>query len=130
MEATMMDSENWRLFFAEFETLCSVNSRGTGVHDALKHVWSLSTRKVEIETDNVDVFRMLAHNATVPQENVIVEFVKAMLHPDRKVRSWLIRKDQNKVVEALTADSRGKPIDETIYDTPPSFVRDLLHVEQ
>ncbi|KAK8548830.1 hypothetical protein V6N13_054400 [Hibiscus sabdariffa] len=88
------------------------------------------THKVEIETDNADVFRMLAHNVTVPQGNVIVEFVKAMLHLDRKVRSRLIRKDQDKIVGALTADGRGKPVNETIYDTPPSFGRDLRHVEQ
>ncbi|KAK8537974.1 hypothetical protein V6N12_044113 [Hibiscus sabdariffa] len=50
--------------------------------------------------------------------NTIVDTIQAMLALDREVRPRLIRRAQNKIVDALAGISHGQPISETIFETP------------
>ncbi|KAL4341856.1 hypothetical protein GQ457_08G018880 [Hibiscus cannabinus] len=100
------------------------------VHDMLKHAWSLRFRHVEIEIDNSEVHAIFLGKSIAFHGNSVVQVVHSLIALDWIVRFSLVRRDHNKVTDALAELSRGQPISETLYAAPPASVHELLTADK
>ncbi|KAL4353501.1 hypothetical protein GQ457_06G018870 [Hibiscus cannabinus] len=121
------ENSNWIIGFTRSLGCCPVLfAELWGVHDALKHAWSLGHRRLVIETDNVEVVDILEGNSGSLQSNTLVSAIQHMLHLEWDVRIRKIGRDYNRAADALARASRGAPMGETIFDSIPSVVYDLF----
>ncbi|KAL4366257.1 hypothetical protein GQ457_05G004610 [Hibiscus cannabinus] len=75
------ENHNWIIGFTRSLGCCPVLfAELWGVHDALKHAWSLGHRRLVIETDNVEVVDILEGNSGSLQSNTLVSAIQYMLH--------------------------------------------------
>ncbi|KAL4376861.1 hypothetical protein GQ457_02G014130 [Hibiscus cannabinus] len=100
------------------------------VHDMLKHAWSLGFRQVEIEIDNSEVHAIFSGKSMAFHENSVVQVVYSLIALDWVVRFSLVRRDHDRVADALAKLRRGQPVSETLYATPPASVHELLTADK
>ncbi|KAL4290587.1 hypothetical protein GQ457_14G001500 [Hibiscus cannabinus] len=100
------------------------------VHDMLKHAWNLGFRHVEIEIDNSEVHAIFSGKSMAFHGNSVVQVVHSLIALDWVVRFSLIRRDHNRVADALAKLSRGQPVSETLYAAPPASVHELLTADK
>ncbi|KAL4283772.1 hypothetical protein GQ457_16G009340 [Hibiscus cannabinus] len=121
------DSGQWLLGFSRSLGCCSVLfAELWGVHDVLKHAWSMGCRKVIIETDSADVADLFSSRQEDLRGYIIASTVRQMLNLDWEVTVCKISRVCNRVADALAKASRGLPVGEIIYHAAPHFVHDLL----
>ncbi|XP_038998630.1 putative disease resistance RPP13-like protein 1 [Hibiscus syriacus] len=96
------------------------------IYDAHRHAWRLEIKKLILETDCLDVARLIIDNVRTLQGNSIVEAVRRLLQQDWEVKVQHVGRDQNKVAESLARASRGEPIGETGIESPRNFILDQL----
>ncbi|KAK8511590.1 hypothetical protein V6N12_038192 [Hibiscus sabdariffa] len=82
---------------------------------------------VELETDCLEVERILLRKSKALPENSIVEDIQEML-----ARSWVVRvsrvsRNSNKVADALATSIRDDPVGVRFFDLAPLFVSKLVY---
>ncbi|KAL4378249.1 hypothetical protein GQ457_02G027260 [Hibiscus cannabinus] len=97
-----------------------------GVNDALKHAWSLGHRRLIIETNNVEVIEQHNGNFGSLHSDTIVSTLQHMLDPDWEVWIGKIKRDYNRLADALARASRGASMSEIIYNSVPRVVYDFI----
>ncbi|KAK9004953.1 hypothetical protein V6N11_042403 [Hibiscus sabdariffa] len=83
-------------------------------------------REVELETDCVEVERILVGKSGALSGNAIVDDIREMLSRNWVVVIRRISRDGNKVVDALAAFVINGPDGVRFFDSPPLFVSNLL----
>ncbi|KAK8565837.1 hypothetical protein V6N12_059386 [Hibiscus sabdariffa] len=86
----------------------------------LRHVWRLGFRKVEVETNNVEVARILNHTSNVFSENAMGLSIGALLTLDWEIVTRHIPRTANGVADRLAKLSRGLTGEEFQFIEPPA----------
>ncbi|KAL4379262.1 hypothetical protein GQ457_02G040270 [Hibiscus cannabinus] len=101
---------NWLIGFSRSLGCCSVLfAELWGVHDALKHAWSMGHRCLILESDSADVVDMFNKQQVVLQGNTLTSEIRRMINLDWEVRIRKINWDCNRVAGALAGRSCGLP---------------------
>ncbi|KAK9004304.1 hypothetical protein V6N11_002106 [Hibiscus sabdariffa] len=88
----------------------------------LRHVWRLGFRKIEVETDNVEVARILDRTSNVFSENAMALSIRALLTLDWDIVTRHIPRTANGVADRLTKLSRDLTGEEFQFTEPPTEV--------
>ncbi|KAL4318680.1 hypothetical protein GQ457_18G005890 [Hibiscus cannabinus] len=96
------------------------------IYCLIKDKLNLGHRRLVIETDNVEVVDILEGNSGSLQSNTLLSAIQHMLHLEWDVRIRKIGRDYNRDADALARASRGAPVGETIFDSIPSVVYNLI----
>ncbi|KAK8593407.1 hypothetical protein V6N12_045489 [Hibiscus sabdariffa] len=85
------------------------------VYCVLLHVWRLGISRLELETNNMEVERILNGTTEALRGNVVVDEVCELLARNWMVKITCIRRDMNKVADILASLSREKPFREVLF---------------
>ncbi|KAE8660566.1 hypothetical protein F3Y22_tig00116951pilonHSYRG00405 [Hibiscus syriacus] len=101
-----------------------------GVHDLLLHAWRLGIRKIELETDNLEVMKICNFSSDALVGRALVTKIHELLELEWITKVSHICREHNMVVDRLVALSQGAPIAATIFLEPPlelssTLLRDL-----
>ncbi|KAK9042917.1 hypothetical protein V6N11_071270 [Hibiscus sabdariffa] len=88
----------------------------------LRHVWRLGFRKIEVETNNVEVARILDRTSNVFSKNAMALSIGALLTLDWDIVTRHIHRTANGVADRLAKLSRGLTGEEFQFTEPPAEV--------
>ncbi|KAK8994649.1 hypothetical protein V6N11_045724 [Hibiscus sabdariffa] len=86
----------------------------------LRHVWRLGFRKVEVETNNMEVARILNRSSNAFSENAMVLSIGAVFTLDWEIVARHIPRTANGVADRLAKLSRGLTDEEFQFTEPPA----------
>ncbi|KAL4311976.1 hypothetical protein GQ457_01G025270 [Hibiscus cannabinus] len=117
------DQGNWIFGFSKSVGICSVlTTELWAILVGLRHVWRLGFRKIEVETDNVEVARILDRTSNVFSENAMALSIGALLTLDWDIVTRHIPRTANGVADRLAKLSRGLTGEEFQFTEPPAEV--------
>ncbi|KAL4369713.1 hypothetical protein GQ457_05G033720 [Hibiscus cannabinus] len=118
----------WIFGFARKLRVCSsLIAEIWAVHNCLLHAWRLGFRMVELETDCLEVERILLGESKALPGNAIVEDIREMLARNWVVRISRVSRNSNKVANALAISIRDDPVGVRYFDLAPLFVSKLVY---
>ncbi|KAL4352892.1 hypothetical protein GQ457_06G044020 [Hibiscus cannabinus] len=126
----MLINENgaWIFGFARKLGVCSsLIAEIWAVHNCLLHAWRLGFRLVELETDCLEVERLLLGKSKALPGNAIVEDIQEMLARDWVVTISRVSRIGNKVADALAISIRDDPVGVRFFVHAPLFVSNLVY---
>ncbi|KAL4312666.1 hypothetical protein GQ457_01G024060 [Hibiscus cannabinus] len=101
------DQGNWIFGFSKSVGICSVlTTELWAILFGLRHVWILGFRKIEVETDNVEVARILDRTSKVFSENAMALSIGSLLTLDWDIVTRHIPRTANGVADRLAKLSR------------------------
>ncbi|KAL4319850.1 hypothetical protein GQ457_18G018210 [Hibiscus cannabinus] len=117
------DQGNWIFGFLKSVGICSVlTTELWAILVGLRHVWRLGFRKIEVETDNVEVARILDRTSNVFSENAMALSIGTLLTLDWDIVTRHIPRTANGVADRLAKLSRGLTGEEFQFTEPPDEV--------
>ncbi|KAL4296451.1 hypothetical protein GQ457_12G024150 [Hibiscus cannabinus] len=127
-------SDHWHTNFTNLEELVVYSSSlRTNILGSIRQFTSLkrlflreSKMDGSLNILEVEVVDILEGNSGSLQSNTLASAIQHMLHLEWDVRIRKIGRDYNRAADALARASRGAPVGETIFDSIPSVVYDLL----
>ncbi|KAL4281461.1 hypothetical protein GQ457_03G025620 [Hibiscus cannabinus] len=96
------------------------------IHNMLLYAWRLGFCRVELETDCVDVERILKGCSVALPCNSLVDVIRELLACVWVVVIRRIPRKMHKVVDALAASIRDEKIGVRLFDSPPDFINSLI----
>ncbi|GMI74428.1 hypothetical protein HRI_001112100 [Hibiscus trionum] len=113
----------WLFGFARAIGSCSVlMSELWAVYDTLLHAWRLGFRKVWLESDNLEVMRILKGESTALSGDALVDLIFGLLCRDWEVRIQHIGREGNKVADFLARWCNGERRGNVWLPDPPTEV--------
>ncbi|KAK8485285.1 hypothetical protein V6N11_038057 [Hibiscus sabdariffa] len=97
-------------------------------HDILNHAWQLGYRKIELETDNLEVVKIITRSSNILANTLLVDDILELISRPCNENIQHIHRCKNVVADKLAALSWGKPMGEMVFDSPPLEV--LNEVQQ
>ncbi|KAL4369220.1 hypothetical protein GQ457_05G009730 [Hibiscus cannabinus] len=118
----------WIFGFARKLGVCSsLIAEIWAVHNYLLHAWRLGFRMVELETDCLEVERILLGKSKVLPGNAIVADIREMFDRNWVVKISRVSRNSNKVADALAISIRDDPVGVRFFDLVPLFVSKLVY---
>ncbi|KAL4336249.1 hypothetical protein GQ457_07G029660 [Hibiscus cannabinus] len=117
----------WILGFSKFIGVCSViDAELWGVLVGLESAWSRGFRRIVIETDSLDVFRLLQSDNHSQQRLSLLMHLNRLRHQDWIVKVQHIVREENRVADSLAKTTSSTGFHVIYYDLPPPTVVRLL----
>ncbi|KAE8715943.1 hypothetical protein F3Y22_tig00110156pilonHSYRG00017 [Hibiscus syriacus] len=100
----------WMFGFSKAIEICSiVEAELWGIHEGLSHAWNLGERLITVETDSLEVVRMLKKNTKRGSISTLIDCVNELINRNWNVDLKHISRNANKEVDRLAkiAATRG-----------------------
>ncbi|KAK9008211.1 hypothetical protein V6N11_075113 [Hibiscus sabdariffa] len=105
--------------FIEREGIYDRGSELWAVLDGLRHAWAVNCRRVELETDNKEVERILKHDSESLGASALVMSIHEWLRKDWVVIVRHVPRECNGVADSLAALGRDYGWQGSTFPTPP-----------
>ncbi|KAK8983129.1 hypothetical protein V6N11_057883 [Hibiscus sabdariffa] len=118
---------SWIFGFTRKLGQCSViTAKLWAMHDLLLHAWRIGLRQVELETDNIEAYRIVSGCTSVFVTTLLIEDLLELVNRRWRVQLRHISRAQNVVADKLAAFSRDGDMGELVWCDPPGEVLDAL----
>ncbi|KAK9010379.1 hypothetical protein V6N11_036890 [Hibiscus sabdariffa] len=118
---------SWIFGFSRKLGRCSViTAELWAMHDMLLHAWRIGFREVELETDNIEAYRIVSGCTSAFVTTLLIEDLLELMNRRWNVQLRHISRVQNVVADKLVALSRGQDMRKLVWCDPPGEVLDAL----
>ncbi|KAK8621749.1 hypothetical protein V6N13_081182 [Hibiscus sabdariffa] len=100
------------------------------VFDGLHHAWALNFRRIELETDNKEVERILCCASPTLESSALVMAIHEWLQRDWIVSVNHVSRERNSVADSLVAMGRDCGMHGSLFDGPPGSIAGRLEEER
>ncbi|KAK8549059.1 hypothetical protein V6N12_061957 [Hibiscus sabdariffa] len=98
----------WQIGFSRSVGRCtSLTVELWATHDILNHAWQLGYRKIELETDNLEVVKIITRSSNILANTLLVDDILKLISRPWNVNIRHIHRCKNVVADKLTALSLG-----------------------